>query len=292
MNTNILMLVRREIWEHRSLWIVPLALAGVILVIAAFGGVHFGDGNNNFSFGSRDHLENLSPSEREHLLAKMNPGEGTRQMVFFYLLDALLAERRDRSILFWKSMPISDGQVVASKALTALAVAPAFVFVVSAVLLLVFAGVVSLRLGELPFNPWSASVWLQVQAVMLGFIPMVVLWYLPLAGYLMVVSVWVRKNAFLWAVLPPIGLLLIEGMITHTDYVAEFLGERFAGFIEVMNPGTLRHLDNVENSDLALSASYKLMGQVFADPEIWIGTAAGLALIYLAVRIRRFRDDS
>jgi ABC-2 type transport system permease protein len=312
MNTNILMLVRREIWEHRSLWIVPLALAGVILVIAAFGGVHFGDGNNNFSFGSRDHLENLSPSEREHLLAKMNPGEGTRQMilagvysmltvvqlialgvvVFFYLLDALLAERRDRSILFWKSMPISDGQVVASKALTALAVAPAFVFVVSAVLLLVFAGVVSLRLGELPFNPWSASVWLQVQAVMLGFIPMVVLWYLPLAGYLMVVSVWVRKNAFLWAVLPPIGLLLIEGLITHTEYVANFLGARFAGFIEVMNPGTLRHLDNVENSDLALSASYKLMGQVFADPEIWIGTAAGLALIYLAVRIRRFRDDS
>jgi ABC-2 type transport system permease protein len=311
MNNNMLVLIRREIWEHRSLWIVPLALAGVILVIAAFGGVHFGDGNN-FNFGSRDHLDDLSPDQREHLLAKMNPGEGTRQMilagvysmltlvqlialgvvVFFYLLDALLAERRDRSILFWKSMPISDGQVVASKALTALAVAPAFVFVVSAVLLLVFAGVVALRLGELPFNPWSASVWLRVQAVMVGFVPMVVLWYLPLAGYLMVVSVWVRKNAFLWAVLPPIGLLLIEGMITHTDYVAEFLGERFAGFIEVMNPGTLRHLDNVENSDLALSASYKLMGQVFADPEIWIGTAAGLALIYLAVRIRRFRDDS
>jgi ABC-2 type transport system permease protein len=312
MNNNILMLVRREVWEHRSLWIVPLALAGVILVIAAFGGVHFGDGHGfNFDSGPRGDFDDMSAAEREHLLAQMSPKPETHQMilggvysmltvvqlialgmvVFFYLLDALLAERRDRSILFWKSMPISDGEVVTSKALTALAVAPAFVLVVSAVMLLLFAGVVALRLGDLPFSPWSAMVWLKVQAVMLGFVPMVVLWYLPIAGYLMVVSVWVRKNAFLWAVLPPVGLLLIEGLITHTRYVGNFLGERFGGFTTVMDPRSLRDIDSID-PDMAVSASYKLIGQVFADPEIWIGMAAGLALIYLAIRIRRYRDDS
>lgn len=312
MNNNILMLIRREIWEHRSLWIVPLVLAGVILVIAAFGGVHFGEGHNfNFGSGSHGEFSELPPEERERLMAQMSPKEESRFVilggaysmltvvqllalgivVFFYLLDSLLAERRDRSILFWKSLPVSDGEVVASKALTALVVAPLLVVLVSAVLLPVLSGVVALRLGELPFNPWSAEAWLKVQAVILGFVPMVVLWYLPLAGYLMVVSVWVRKNAFLWAVLPPVGLLLIEGMITHTSVVARFLGQRFGGFADVMEQGDLRHVEQLR-PDTAVLESYKLIGQVFADYQIWVGMAAGLALIYLATRIRRYRDDS
>jgi ABC-2 type transport system permease protein len=312
MNHNILMLIRREIWEHRSLWIVPLVLAGVILIIGAFGGVHFSDGHN-FNFGSSSHgdFSDLPPAERERLMAQMSPKEESRFVilggaysmltvvqlvalgivVFFYLLDSLLAERRDRSILFWKSLPVSDGEVVTSKALTALVVAPLLVVLVSAVLLPVLSGVVALRLGDLPFNPWSAEAWLKVQAVILGFVPMVVLWYLPLAGYLMVVSVWVRKNAFLWAVLPPVGLLLIEGMITHTNVVGRFLGERFGGFANVMEKGDLRHVEQL-HPESAVLESYKLIGQVFADSQIWIGMAAGLALIYLATRIRRYRDDS
>jgi ABC-2 type transport system permease protein len=208
--------------------------------------------------------------------------------VFFYLLDTLLTERRDRSILFWKSLPISDGEVVTSKALTALVAAPLFVLAVSAVMLLLFSGIVSLRLGDLPFAPWSAEIWLKVQVVMLGFVPMVVLWYLPLAGYLLVVSVWARKNAFLWALLPWVGLLLIEGLVTRTAHVARFLGDRFGGFADIM----AFDRENDFGADGMLGQAYMYLGRVFLDWEIWAGAAAGLVLIYAAVRIRRYRDDS
>jgi ABC-2 type transport system permease protein len=312
MNNNILMLIRREIWEHRALWIAPLVVAGVLLVIAALGGVNYND-DGNFWFGNADDLEHLPPEDRARVMENMSPTPKVREfiaatamlsltmvqlftlgiVVFFYLLDTLLAERRDRSILFWKSLPISDGEVVTSKALTALVAAPLIAYVVSAVMVLLCSGVIALRMIDLPFNLWSFSAWLNVEAVTFGFMFMIVLWYLPLAGYLLVVSVWVRKNAFLWAVLPPVGLLIIEKIITRTDFVADFLGSRLAGFAQKVDKFDLRRLEHLKDGEGGMvSASYRLMGQVFADYEIWVGVVAGLALCYLAVRIRRFRDDS
>jgi ABC-2 type transport system permease protein len=311
MKNNILMLMRREFWEHRSLWIAPLVVAGVLLVISALGGVNYND-DGHFWIGSHDKFDQLPAEQRDQIMERMKPEADVREMiassvmgmltvvqlltlgivVFFYLLDTLLAERRDRSILFWKSLPVSDGEVVASKALTALVAAPLVVFVVSAVMVLLCSGVLALRMINMPFNLWSFSAFLDVQVMVLGFMAMVLLWYLPLAGYLLVVSVWVRKNAFLWAVLPPVGLLIIEKIITHTNLVGDFLAERFAGYVFVMDAKDLRHFDDLKATEGMVSASYQLIGQVFADYRIWVGAVAGLALIYLAARIRRFRDDS
>ena len=309
---NLLWLVRREVWEHRSLWIAPVVMAGVILIVTLLGGVHFND-HGSFWVGTTDgngpDLRALSPEDRERALEAMTPKNKSIMdavvlgvysgititmfvvlgiVVFFYLLDTLLAERRDRSILFWKSLPVSDGEVVTSKALTALVVAPAFVTLLSAVLLVLFAAAASLRLAQLPVSPWSARIWFDLQVIMLGFVPMIVLWYLPIAGYLLVVSVWARKNAFLWAVLPWAALLLIEGMITQTTNVARFLGDRFAGFARII--GDNPHIDI--DADNGIATVYGLMGRVYGDYHIWVGAIAGLALIYAAVRIRRFRDDS
>ena len=305
---NLLWLIRRETWEHRSLWIAPLVMAGVILIITAFGGVHFSDGGH-FWFGTGDgpDLSTMSPAERARMMASMAPRETFDAVVggvysaltftmlallgivvFFYLLDCLLAERRDRSILFWKSLPVSDGEVVTSKALTALVAAPLFVMLLSAVLLVLFAGVASLRLSEIPVSPWNAKIWLQVQAIMLMVVPMVVLWYLPIAGYLLVVSVWARKNAFLWAVLPWVAVLIIEAAITRTTMAAHFLGDRFGGFAKIIGD----NLDIDIRSDARLSEAAQAVGRVLGDYHIWVGAIAGLALIYAAVRIRRYRDDS
>jgi len=302
---NILMLMRREVWEHRSLWIAPLSLAALILIIAMFGGIHFGNGND-FWFGYHDN--GMSAEQRQQLAEQMKAPDHVRQgviagvfamlavvqllvlgiVIFFYLLDTLLSERRDRSILFWKSLPISDAEVVTSKALTALVAAPLFVLAVSAVSQALVAGVLAVRLGDLPFVPWDTAVWLKVQVVLLGFIPMVVLWYLPIAGYLLLVSVWARKNAFLWAVLPWVAILIIEGMITQTAHFAEFLGDRFGGFAKVMAfPG--QHDFEADNM---LGGAYQYIGRVFADWEIWAGAAAGIALIAVATRMRRYRDDA
>ena len=137
---NMLWLIRREIWENRSLWIAPLVIAGVILVIAAFGGIHVGDGGD-FSMGwHSDSGIDISDEDRENIRSAMATAPLDKKQIvyaitlstftavqlfsmvivlFFYLLDSLLAERKDRSILFWKSLPVSDSEVVLSKLLTA-----------------------------------------------------------------------------------------------------------------------------------------------------------------------------
>jgi ABC-2 type transport system permease protein len=302
MNNNILMSVRREIWEHRALWITPLVVAGVLLLVSAFGGVNM-SGHGGFWIGTHDGAQvdhsSITPPPAIHqlivsgLIVSLTVVQllALGVVVFFYLLDCLLAERRDKSILFWKSLPLSDGQVVASKALTALVVAPLFVLVVSSVMALLSMAILSLRMSDLPFHAWSFPAWLDVQGVLLGFVPMIVLWYLPIAGYLMVVSVWVRKNAFLWAILPPAGLLAIEEIVMSSHNVANFLGDRLGGYLDVVNPADLRHLDQ-HTPDNVVGAAYGLMGQVFADWRIWVSALCGLALMYAAIRIRRYRDES
>ena len=159
-------------------------------------------------------------------------------VLFFYLLDSLLSERKDRSILFWKSLPVSDTEVVLSKLLTAAVVVPLFVLVVSSALQILFALIWSVRfngtfLGD-ALMAWDGPTWLKLQASFLLVIVTAILWYLPLIAYLMVVSVWARRNAFLWAVLPPVAILAIEGMILGSNRFGEFLGHRLIGVFELL----------------------------------------------------------
>ena len=301
---KLIMLVRREYWENRSLWIAPLVVAGVILLSAAFGGIHTGD-NGAFSFGTSD-----GPSEAE--LAALSGSLDKREMIygvtiatftvfqlvvlgfviFFYLLDSLLSERKDRSILFWKSLPVSDTQVVASKTLTALVTTPVYVLLVGAATQLIFAVVWWLRMRGDPLGevlmPFDASVWAQVQGGtwMLAFVA--ILWYLPIAGYLLLVSVWARKNAFLWAVLPIVGILLAEGLLMRSHHFADFLGQRFVGVFKIM---AFDH-GNIPDDGSALILFAKHAGAVLVNWETWAGVAVAAAAFFAVVRIRRYRDDS
>ena len=299
---NMIWLIRRELWENRSLWIAPLVIAGVILVISAFGGVHVGD-NDAFSIGTSSerhdmHGFNLELDHRRMIYAfalsmlTVTQLFGLAIIVFFYLLDSLLGERKDRSVLFWKSLPLSDTEVVSSKAVTALVVAPVIVLLVSGVMQILFTFIWSLRFGGTPMAnimvPWDFMVWLQVQAAFWLMAPATIVWYLPLAGYLLLVSVWARKNAFLWAVLPPVALLAIEGLLMQGHRVAEFLARRFAGVFQIMayEPTTKVSADNLLMEVIAH------IGQVFMHLETWAGAAVGVAMIFAAIRIRRYRDDN
>jgi ABC-2 type transport system permease protein len=300
---KVLMLIRREFWENRSLWIAPLVISGVILVTTLFGGIHVnGDGNEHMWFsGAQHHMtaEQLDPgaTKRQMIYASTIGAFTVVQLitlgvvVFFYLLDSLLAERKDRSILFWKSLPISDTEVVASKALTGMVVTPLYVLAVSAVTQLVFGLIWWARFSNHPLGtlvtPFDAGMWLQVQAAFLVLVPAVVVWYLPIAGYLMLVSVWSRRNAFLWAVLPWVALQLIEAIITHTHHVADFLGRRFAGMFMVMDfpRGDLQ-------ADQPLASFLAHVSRVFIHPETWLGVLAAAAFLVAVIRIRRYRDDS
>jgi len=211
--------------------------------------------------------------------------------VFFYLLDSLLQERKDRSILFWKSLPVSDTEVVISKAATGLLLTPLFVLVVSALTQILVGTVLWLRFHGTPigqqFAPWDIGLWLQVQVAFLALVPAVVVWYLPIAAYLMLVSVWARKNAFLWAVLPVAAIQLVEALILHSHHFAEFVGRRFAGVFMVMD---LPKGEEIAESPLATFLLH--VGKVFTNYETWVGALAAIAIFVVVIRIRRFRDDS
>ena len=305
---KVLMLVRREVWENRSLWIVPLVISAVTLLALALGGnmdggagIHFGHDADSGPDSSPE-SSSLSPfvsiTKRQAAYAIGISGVTFTQllvlaiMVFFYLLDSLLAERKDRSILFWKSLPISDAEVVTSKALTGLVLTPIYVLLVSAVTQILAGIVVWLRLSNTGIGDLipavDFAVWAKVQVAFWTLAPAVILWYLPLAAYLLLVSVWARKNAFLWAVLPPVAILLIEGRLLRSHHVAEFLAHRFVGVYRLLNLDSMR--DSPGGSPLVEFIGH--VGNVFVSYETWLGVLVAAVMFVAVVRIRRYRDDS
>ncbi len=279
-------------------------LSGIILFAAAFGGIHVGDGDH-FWFGTSDTPETINHfdpgAEKRHAIYGMAMASFTfiqlavlGVVIFFYLLDALLGERKDRSILFWKSLPISDTEVVTSKVLTALVLAPLYVLAVSAVTQLAFGIVWFLRMGQhFPANllvPFDGATWLQVQAGFLALVPAVLLWYLPIAGYLLLVSVWARKNAFLWAILHWLALEMIEGLLMQSHHVASFLARRFVGAFQVMGMDNFRTGGSEAGPSLGEFVSH--VAKVFTSGEAWLGVLVAAGLFIAVVRIRRYRDDS
>jgi ABC-2 type transport system permease protein len=314
---NMIWLIRREVWENRSLWIAPLVVAGIILVIAAFGGVHVSNGNDvslGWDSGSGAHM---SDQDRENIRSAMATAPLSKKQIiyaitlstftavqlftmiivlFFYLLDSLLAERKDRSILFWKSLPVSDSEVVLSKLLTAAVVTPVFVLLVSSALQVLFAGVWSMRFsGSVLGNAlmaWDGPTWLKIQASFLLLLASGILWYLPILTYLMVVSVWARRNAFLWAVLPPVSILAIEGLILQSHNFGNFLGRRFIGMFQILQASSGKMFGDENEGIVTVGEVLNSVTAVFTHYETWAGVLAAAAMIFAAIRIRRYRDDN
>lgn len=321
MNT-LIMLIRREFWEHRSLWIAPAVMVGVILVMSTWGSIVTANLEHGLHIGSATSLEDVPdlgakgrseleqamamPKERKDSLAALSVFAIASLIslvalivVFFYLLDCLYSERRDRSILFWKSLPVSDAQVVLSKVLVALVIVPLGVIALTAVTQMFVSGIFWVRfhgtvLGQI-VPAWSTAAWAQSLWACLLVSIGGSLWYVPVTGYLLLISVWARRNAFLWAILPWPALMLVEKMFLDTTRVAEFLGARLSGFVAKL------HIDSDTFEQQAGDVQMPVMRDafdavsysgLFGSAELWAGVVAGAVLIYAAIRIRRLRDDS
>jgi ABC-2 type transport system permease protein len=311
------MLIRREFWEHKSLWIAPLIWVGLITLFFNWGMLHLPDGGDSginvdgrpvgeVTLGGNELQQKLDvPEERKDgafavsFLAIFGLiSVFMTIVVFFYLIDCLYTERKDRSILFWKSLPVSDASVVLSKLAVAMLVVPLGVIVLSAITQVVNYLTASAILhgtviGEL-FPDWSFGAWLRSQAIALGVMLGGVLWYVPIAGYLLLLSAWAKNKVFLWAILPPIALPVLEKVFLQSDHVARFLGYRFTGYFELMkvDPNAFEAGDHERFP--AVSEVYDAfhLSNVFTSTEMWLGVAAGAALVFVAIRIRRYRDEA
>jgi ABC-2 type transport system permease protein len=309
-------LLRREFWENRGgfLWshliagliIVTLAVLGAIVALVKVGGAFVPE------TGSGDLAEfqrSLGLAGDAILATGMTvTGVVVAFVVFFYALGSLYDDRRDRSALFWKSLPISDTQTVLSKAAWALLLAPLIALVVGLLIglaLWLVAGV-TLAVGGVPHASalLTHSHPFRVAGQMLAALPIGLLWSLPAVGWLMFCSAWVRSKPFLWAVLIPfLGSMMISvlGAMPGLDipvgrvwYVAVYRGLMSVVPGTWALPGLEQRLNtNVSPDELVNSIlGQALEPSLYTGTDLWIGAVVGIAFIAAATYMRRWRDEA
>jgi ABC-2 type transport system permease protein len=293
---TLITLVRREFWEHRALWLGPVVAAALVALAAITAHLNFDFDRHNEKLRML-----LTPEGRAGVSAVVQWVVTvplyivTAFVLSFYLLDCLFAERRDRSILFWKSLPVSDGLTVTSKLVTALIAVPFGVFLLAIVTQLAFSGIVALRvaLGTAPdILTWNPVAWLQIEFVMLLELVLAVLWYAPVAAILLLLSAWVRRP-LLWATLPPIFLPILERIAFGTHYLWSFLRYRTIGIWHVLTQTVNIRPEMMGDRPLAstLLAQLNFAG-AFTSLDLWLGVLVAAALVYATIRLRRYRDET
>jgi ABC-2 type transport system permease protein len=276
--------LRRELWETRSIIVAPLAVAALFL---------FGFLISMFFLPQKMRDAAAFGLAKQHeLLAQPYLLSGGAMMLvtlavgLFYCLDALYGERRDRSILFWKSLPVSDVITVLSKFITPIIFLPLITFAVavamqSIMLLLSTAVLMGSGLSAAPL--WTHAAVLQLWVMLLYHLVTVHgLWYAPVYGWLLLVSASARRTPILWAAVPLLAVGVVERIAFNTSYVGSLLLHRLVG-------GGAND-DNFMTSGLSVHPlTHFNAGPFFVSPGLWIGLAVAAAFLAFAVRVRRYQ---
>ena len=275
--------VRRELWESRSIYIAPLAVAALILVGFLISTIHLPDKMR--AALALNPVQQHELIEQPYSFAALLIMATTFIVAVFYCLDALHGERRDRSILFWKSLPVSDLTTVLSKASIPLVILPLLTFAITVVtqfIMLLLSTAVLLGSGLSVATLWThlslLQMWLMLLYHLLGIHA---LWYAPIYGWLLLVSGWARRAAFLWAFLPVLAIGIVEKIAFNTSHFGAMLGNRMSGGAE----GAAFTASSVAMDPLTHLAPSRFL----SSPGLWIGLAIAAAFLAAAVRLRRYR---
>jgi ABC-2 type transport system permease protein len=290
--------LKRELWENRSLWIAPLAAAGVLLlavIIALIANAsHVSEGLQTLAV--------LPPEKQQMVVNGSYFGIGIvvtivmNIAVFFYLLDALQGERKDRSVLFWKSLPVSDTTTVLGKVFTAVVVSPLFVLatVAAAMIVLILLATVVLLIGGVnPVAIWANPQLFQMLIASVYALLAIELWYAPVTAWLLFVSSWAKRAAFLWAVLTPVAVMLFERVAFGTQYVQQLLGYRLFGGLKTAFVDHSPAPEFVEGVTVQMPHSVldalNPLGFV-SNLWMWVGLIVAAGFVAAAIWMRRYRE--
>lgn len=272
--------VRRELWEHRAIYLGPVAAAGVYL------------------FGFLITLHRVPRQMREAIAdpSKMKVLGGSYEFAavavmlvamiveIFYCIDAFQGERKDRSILFWKSLPVSDLTTVLSKASIPFLVLPAVaygVLIITGFVMLVLSSVVLTVNGLNPGPLWTQlSLAPEAWGLLYHLVTVHILWYAPIYCWMLLISAWARRAAFVWAVLPPFCVGMLEKLVFNTTHFAAWIGYRVSGGMEA------------EKAAGMMPSTHLTPLRFLADPGLWLGWVAAVIFLYATIRIRRNREPN
>jgi ABC-2 type transport system permease protein len=273
--------VRRELWENRAIYLAPLAVAALFLLGFLISAIHP-------PAQMRDAMA-LDPMRHQELVEQPYTFAAFFLMAIsfivavFYSLDALYGERRDRSILFWKSLPVSDLITVLAKATIPVLIVPLVTFAVALVtqlIMLLLSSAVMLARGQNVTTLWSHLPLFQMSLMLLFHLVAVHgLQFAPIYSWILLVSGWARRAPLLWAVLPPLAIGVAEKVAFNTHHFASSLGYLFGGAPEITT-------GKMAMAPLTASA----LGEFLAYPGLWIGLAIAAAFLAAAVRLRRYRE--
>ena len=313
-------LLRREYWENRGgfFWgpvIAGAIIVGLNLILAVIGSIaaRRSMGSSGFVF---DHADT---HEVGQALGAMGDGMLVGGVivacivlafvVFFYALGCLYDDRRDRSILFWKSLPVSDGQMVLSKLAWALVLAPvlavAIGLLIGLALWLISALTITVNGVPAAHAVFTQSHPLRIIGGVLACLPVYMAWALPTIGWLMFCSAAARSKPFLWAVLVPVLACVVISMTTILPGVAiahdrVWYTLAYRGLFSAVPGAWFPTISGVVDSSSAINTPDDLAGainlarswQAFASADLWIGAVVGIALIAAAIRLCRWRDEA
>ena len=277
---NLYWSVRRELWENRSLYIAPLVAAGVMLLGLIMSSLHL---PGEIPVPNPDKLRNavVGVSLFIGILVVLTTALATA----FYSLDALHSERRDRSILFWKSLPVSDFTTVLSKASIPFVILPLIIFAITVLvqfLMLLWSSAVLLQSG-LAGTTWTRFNLFQQSLILLYSLIVIALWHAPIYGWALMISGWARRATFLWAVLPLFAISILEKLAFDTSHFASMLKDRVFGAGDTA-------FAFQPHRGVAIDSLVQLTpGRYLTTPGLWIGLAFAAAFVAIAVRQRRYR---
>src|SRR6266536_5161434 len=276
--------VRRELWENRSIYIAPLIVAAVQV---------FGFAISTIGLAERRRAVLLLDPAKQRAAIEMPYDLAAMMMIFtvfivgvFYCLDALHGERRDRSILFWKSLPVSDLTTVLSKSIIRLVVLPLLAFAIIVcvqLIMLLQTSVVLIFHGMSPATTWAHFPVYQNWLVLLYGLVAIALWHAPIYGWALLVSGWARRATFLWAVVPFLAIGFFEKITFGTSHFAALVKDRVFGFAP--------HAFAFEmHRSAAIDSLVQLTpGEYLSTPGLWIGLFVAAGFLFAAVRLRRYR---
>ncbi len=274
-------LLRREAQENFTLFFgAPAVMTLIILALAVWSSVRIPD--EAMADGVRflaELMEGVSPMDVLQLLV-MFPlllvfAAAILICMVVYLAGALYRDRRDTSVLFWQSMPVSNLKTVLSKAVTAIAVIPAFF--AGAVLLAALAAAVWLRmlaagygieitgLGDLLLTAAAGALMFYLSMLIGG------LWLMPLVGWLLLFSAFAGRLPLLWALGAYMLIGIVEDIALGTQYLANWANSRAA-------------------PDTYLLLEFSRIPDVLFRYDMLIGIAFGSLLLGGAALMRRIAD--